>query len=494
MRERAAVYVRQSVDQVGLREAVGRQEADCRALAASRGWSVVAVFSDNDVSATARRRPGFEAMLRGVIDGDYDVVVVWHVDRLVRRMADLEPVLAACEAAGVLIATATGELDPATDAGRLVARILSSVAQAEVERKGVRQRRANLQRAQEGRQRLVRRPFGYDLQGRVIRREANALRFAATRVLAGASVAATARELNERSIRTSTGVLWRSSSLILVLRNPRYAGLLTYHGQPVARGGWTPLLSEQIHQRLVAVLDDPIRRARQDSRRRHLLSGIAQCGLCGRTVECNKDGRTGQRVYRCPLLHVSRNVGHVDTVVIDAIVQALSRPDAASVPPGLPVDAAGREAAKLAILNQRLAQTRVQRTRTQLAIDYADGLLDRSQLLAASEHLRRRERRVEADANRVVRGTTLARLAHAAATAHPQRAVQAAWNRLSVDDRRDVIRTLMTVTIAPAGRGTRFDPDQVVITWRSPQPGSRVRGRTRRATNSVNVAGRHDES
>lgn len=60
-------------------------------------------------------------------------------------------------------------------------RILSSVAQAEVERKGIRRRRANRQRAEQGRVRLVRRPFGYDLDGRIVRREANALQWAADR-------------------------------------------------------------------------------------------------------------------------------------------------------------------------------------------------------------------------------------------------------------------------------------------------------------------------
>lgn len=59
---------------------------------------------DNDTFATAKRRPAFEAMMRAAHGHGFDVIVGWHVDRLVRRLADLEPVLAACQAARTQIA------------------------------------------------------------------------------------------------------------------------------------------------------------------------------------------------------------------------------------------------------------------------------------------------------------------------------------------------------------------------------------------------------
>jgi DNA invertase Pin-like site-specific DNA recombinase len=46
-----------------------------------------------------------------------DVVIVWAVDRLVRRLADLEMVIDACEASGVKLATVSGDLDLSTDQG-----------------------------------------------------------------------------------------------------------------------------------------------------------------------------------------------------------------------------------------------------------------------------------------------------------------------------------------------------------------------------------------
>lgn len=71
---RAAVYVRISKDDTGERAGVQRQREDCLALAESRGWEVVEVFEDNDVSAapaspenssTRSHRPATSSYCRG---------------------------------------------------------------------------------------------------------------------------------------------------------------------------------------------------------------------------------------------------------------------------------------------------------------------------------------------------------------------------------------------------------------------------------------------
>jgi len=158
--KRAALYLRQSLDRDGKALAVSRQRDDCRKLARERGWRIVTEHVDNDTSATARRRPGYDSLLSDIEAGRVDIVVAWHVDRVVRRLADLQPLIDLCERTGVRIATVSGDVDLSTDAGRLIGRILASVAQGEVERKGARQRRANLQRAQSGQPRFVRRWTG----------------------------------------------------------------------------------------------------------------------------------------------------------------------------------------------------------------------------------------------------------------------------------------------------------------------------------------------
>ena len=114
-------------------------------------WSVDAILIDNDTSASSgKRRPGYERVLQLIEQQAVDVVVAWHVDRLTRRLADLEELITRCEASQVKVATVTGDVDLSTDQGGLVGRILASVARGEVERKSARQKRATLQAAELG--------------------------------------------------------------------------------------------------------------------------------------------------------------------------------------------------------------------------------------------------------------------------------------------------------------------------------------------------------
>jgi DNA invertase Pin-like site-specific DNA recombinase len=67
-----------------------------------------------------------------------DAVVVWHIDRLLRKMTDLEQVKELVEKTGVQLVTVSGDIRLDTDQGRMVGRIMASVARGEVERKSAR--------------------------------------------------------------------------------------------------------------------------------------------------------------------------------------------------------------------------------------------------------------------------------------------------------------------------------------------------------------------
>jgi DNA invertase Pin-like site-specific DNA recombinase len=459
---RAVLYLRQSQDLTGLQAAVDRQRADCLALAAARGWVVVAEYADNDVSALARHRPAFDALTAALRAGEADVVVTWHVDRLVRRLADLEPLLSLCQTRGVSIATVTGDLDLATDAGRLVARILGSVAQAEIERKSVRQRRAHRQRAEAGEVRLLRRPFGYELDGRVNRREAAALRRIVTEYLdEDLSVTQAVTRLNARAVATSTGARWTPTSLIRVLRNPRYAGIATYHGEPVGTGAWTPLLTLTTHEALLARLDDPVRLSRYASPgRKHLMSGLARCGVCGeRLGSSGMPTRTGGGPsYRCPRFHVYRAVDRVDAAVEHAVLDRCAQPgalDLLTVSTNADATAARRDVLSI---RARLSEA---------AAMFIAGEVTRAQLARMTSELKTREREAEAAWARAARPQALAELLLTTAHARPRRHLRRGWDLLDLDARRQVIDALMVVSVPRVGPGRRVESRNLDIAWRA---------------------------
>ncbi|MBA2574690.1 MAG: recombinase family protein, partial [Nocardioidaceae bacterium] len=259
---RAFVYLRQSLDRAGTSAAVDRQREDCLKLCTERGWDVARMFCDNDTSASSSKpRPAYQQMLGGVDQGDAEVIVAWHVDRLTRKLTELEHLIDLSARTGVRIATVTGDLDLTTDTGRLVGRILASVARGEVERKGARQRRAQQQAAQQGRPAGGRRPFGYGADGMtVIASEAKELRGAYQTLVEGGSLKGIAARWNDAGVLTTAGNRWTHSTVRRTLKNPRYAGHRAYRGEVVGPAKWPSIIDEDTFESARALLALPARR------------------------------------------------------------------------------------------------------------------------------------------------------------------------------------------------------------------------------------------
>jgi site-specific DNA recombinase len=84
---RVVIYCRISDDNTGRALGVKRQEKDCRKICDDLpGWTVVAVFVDDDRSARelGEHREGYQRMLQYIRAGHADAVVVIRTDRLVR--------------------------------------------------------------------------------------------------------------------------------------------------------------------------------------------------------------------------------------------------------------------------------------------------------------------------------------------------------------------------------------------------------------------------
>jgi DNA invertase Pin-like site-specific DNA recombinase len=457
---RAVIYLRQSLDNTGEALAVARQRKDCEALADQRGWTVTEVITDNDLSASGKvTRPGYQRVLSLVDDRAVDVVVVWHVDRLVRRLVDLEDVIERCERASVRLATVSGDIDLSTDAGRLVGRILASVARGEMERKGARQRRANLQRAEQGHAPTwSNRAFGYERDMTTVRAtEKKAVVAAYDQLLSGGSLNSIARQWQAAGHETPAGgKVWRATSVRAILLNPRVAALRAYNREIVGRGDWEPLVSEDAWRAVTALLGDEGRK--QAKGVRTLLGGLLVCGGCGATPMRGAQNARGTATYRCARSteaagHVSRRRDHLDAYITMLVVERLSRPDAAD----LLVDHDRPD------VNELRAEAHALRARLDSSADeFSDGIVTAAQLRRITERVKAKLGAVEAKMAEAGRLSALGPLVGA-------KDVREAWNETDLPRQRAVIATLMEITAHSPGYGRKaFDPESVRIDWRQP--------------------------
>lgn len=460
----AAIYCRISDDRDGSAAGVRRQEADCQALAERRGWPVAEVFVDNDASAySGRARPAYRRMLEALKDGSIDAVVVWHLDRLHRRPAELEEFFEICDAAGVKdLASVTGDVDLSTHDGRFMARILGAVARKESDDKSRRTRRKHLELAEQGVPVGGRRPYGYEADKVTIcPAEAEMLREAAARVLAGESIRGICLDWADRGLPSPSGGRWRPTTLRRILLAHRVAGRrsLGKDGPVMAEGAWPAIIDPATHDRLRAVLLDRARGGGFPARR-YLLSGFLVCGRCGTRLIANPRTNRG-RSYACSSGPMRGGCGGVRIIAAqleDLVVDlALARVDDAAFAEVLADEVAGFDEdavmAEITAAEAKLAE---------LARMWAASEITRGEWVAARADL---ERLAAAARRRLVRTTEVR--THAAWAGQGDQ-LRAAWEEMSLEVRRSILASLVeSVRIDPVReRGwNRFDPERVAVQW-----------------------------
>jgi DNA invertase Pin-like site-specific DNA recombinase len=152
---RAALYVRVSTADRG--QTVENQLAPLQDAATRLGWTVMAVYRDQGISGSLGRqkRPGLDALLKGVARREFDLVAAWSVCRLGRSLSDLVGLLGELRSRDIDLYLHQQALDTSTPSGRALFGMLGVFS--EFERAMIRDRvMAGLDRARASGKRLGR--------------------------------------------------------------------------------------------------------------------------------------------------------------------------------------------------------------------------------------------------------------------------------------------------------------------------------------------------
>ncbi|MEU6829321.1 recombinase family protein [Nocardia beijingensis] len=239
---------------------------------------------------------------------------------------------------------------------------------------------------------------------------------------------------------------WDVATVRRVLMNPTIAGLRAHRNKDngvmeTVAATWEPIITLEQHRALVALFEDPKRITHRGSAPRWLLSGIPRCGKCGGALRSRQPVQPRERVYDCPQFCVSRNAQLVDDLVEETVLRkledpalllALQRTDAEA-------DAAAEEATRLREAYEKwLAE----------AID-AD--------LSPAEIKQYKDRKLPAIKAAEARAQAAMPMPHVVSAAGPD--ARAKWDdpdQTPLQAKRDIIRSLLAITIHPAGKRRGF--------------------------------------
>ncbi|GLV74974.1 recombinase family protein [Streptomyces hygroscopicus] len=474
-------------------EAPDHRIAACKAYAAQRGWKVVHIATDTNVSGASRLedRPGMREVLSWLPRADY--VLAAKLDRYARSVLEFQRLLDAAKSTSTTVVTADGVVSP--ENASIIINVLAAFA--EYERDMIKARITDSKKHFRARGNHLGglAPYGYAVSGPVNNKRwvidesaASILRECADKLINhGASLTGLTRELNERGVlppaeharqragRKLRGGKWHSTSLRDVLYSSAVRGwlvqsvpgtkrgaltnqpVLDAEGNPVSAG--PEILSAETWSAVRAVLDGKAKGRGSERTGKALLLHVALCSECNgpmyrqRRAVNGKDYSTyvcragvGKRGIHRPNVIIARNVEEL--VTADYLkrfgsfeLMRWAEPDGSAV---LQLSEITQQIERLA---GNLAQLDPNGTAARVVIGQLTALEKRqAELQAEAEH---------AEGRWVSTGGTIAD----------------EWKRRDDEGRRNLLADLgARVVIRPATPGApkRFDPQRVKPTYQGP--------------------------
>jgi DNA invertase Pin-like site-specific DNA recombinase len=127
--KRVCFYLRVSTDD----QTIENQRRELTKVAERHGWEVVAEFKDEGISGAKGRdkRPGFDALCKGVSRREFDMIASWSVDRLGRSLQGLVEFLGEVHAKGVDLYLHQQSIDTTTPTGKAMFQMMGVFAEFE---------------------------------------------------------------------------------------------------------------------------------------------------------------------------------------------------------------------------------------------------------------------------------------------------------------------------------------------------------------------------
>lgn len=354
LRLRTAVYGRQSQENdrsIDEQLIIGRQRCD------GEGWDPVGTYSDK-VSASRhghKKRDEWPRLIERMERGEIDMLWLWESSRGDRRMSSWSSMLEICQDRKIRICVETHDgrvYDPNNprDWKTLMEDGVDSAYESE--KTSLRVRRESARMAREGKPH-GRIPYGYRreyeqgirngrprlvLKAQVPHEdEAPVVRFIIMSVAAGWSLRSIAADLNERGVRTRAGQEWSINTVRQIALNPAYIAKRVHDatrrpgGRPTPAAvlydaDWPPLVDDETYYTARDILTNSKRLDWRPGGAKHLLSLIAQCGVCGGQLTAAYPKATGRRpVYACRAKRcVSIDHDDLDDYVMKILIELLA--------------------------------------------------------------------------------------------------------------------------------------------------------------------------
>ena len=302
---RGVIYARYSSD--GQREeSIEGQLRECKEYAERHNITIVSTYCDRALSARSDDRPEFQKMVRDSAKKQFDIVLVWKLDRFARNRFNAATYRTILKRNGVKVVSAKENISEGPE-GIILEAMLDGMAEYYSAELSVKVKRGQKENALKCKANGGTIPFGYiigaDRYYEIDPLTAPIVLEIFTRYADGQTVKEISDELNSRSVFTNTKYKYTNkASMHNLLKNRRYIGEYRY-GDTVTPGGMPAIVSEEVFDRVQARMEkNKHKPAAMKADEEYILTTKIFCGKCGTMmVGVGGTSKTGKvhHYYKC---------------------------------------------------------------------------------------------------------------------------------------------------------------------------------------------------
>ena len=323
--KRAVFYGRYSSDRQ-TEQSIEGQRRVCEEFAKAEQIQIVGEYIDRATSGTSTdHREQFQKMLKDSKHGGWDYVLVYKLDRFARSRYDSAISKQQLKKNGVRVLSATERITDSPE-GILIEGLLESMDEyfsRELSRKCKRGIRESIIKGHNFGGRAL---YGYDRiekQYQINEVQAKNVQRIFQSYLSGCTIQSIADQLNAEGYRTNYGNAFQRDTVSDILHNDKYTG--THYIDGIEEPETCPvIITRATFERVQEKLQRSAHRAREHATgHTYALSGLLQCGICGKYV-CGSSAGRKYFYYACRSREHTENNVHINAdrleqVVIDAL-------------------------------------------------------------------------------------------------------------------------------------------------------------------------------
>ena len=303
-RKRVAAYARVSSGKDAMLHSLSAQISYYNGYIGKRGdWEFAGVYADEALTGTKEKRPEFQRLLADCRNGNIDMVITKSITRFARNTVILLEAVRELKLLGIDVFFEKENIYTMSADGEFMLTLLASYAQEESRSVSENQKWRIRKKFEQGRPSNGR-MLGYRLvdgQLQIVPEEAEVVKQIFDSYLSGMGKLAIAKALNADGIPSVNGGLWRTSTIIGILKNEKYTGNLllqkTYISDHITkkarinRGELPMYYVENAHEAIIppeifsTVQNEFLQRSRKVQtagvKPSYPYTGIIKCGICG---------------------------------------------------------------------------------------------------------------------------------------------------------------------------------------------------------------------